>query len=88
MDTPRITTQISTPPGLPGHAFRLVKIVETRKDDQNRDVHYLTICLEHLVDGTPIRTKIATLSLHQPGEDQSTPDLTWHTYLERDHDSG
>jgi len=87
MDTAKVSTQVSTPPGLPGHAFRLVKIIETRKDEQNRDIHYLTICLEHLVDGVPTRTKIATLSLRQPTDDREAPSLSWHTYMERDHDA-
>lgn len=82
MSTPIITTQTSTAPGLDNHAFRLVKIIETRKDANNQDVHYLTVCLETLVDGRPERTKVASLALSTDATD--APNLSWQAYAEQD----
>ena len=84
MSTSRVTTQTSTTPQLPGHAFKLVKVITTTKDDQGRDIHSLTVYLEHLVDGEPTRTKVANLTL-QPGDAREAPELTWQAYMERDH---
>jgi len=81
MNTPLFSSQTSAIPDLPDHTFRLVKIIETRKDVNNRDVHHLTVCLETLVDGTITRTKIASLAL-TPGD---MPLLSWQAYAEQDH---
>ena len=83
MSKPIVTTRTSTVPNLPDHAFRMVKVIETRKDANNHDVHHLTVFLEHLIDGTPTRTKVATLALTPDGSD--TPSLTWQGYMEREH---
>jgi hypothetical protein len=80
MSTPIVSEHTARIPELPDHAFRLVKVVETRKDADGRDVHVLTVSVETLVDGAPSRTKIASLAL-QPG---ATPSLAWQGYMERD----
>lgn len=80
MSKPIITTRTSATPDLPDHAFRLVKIIETRKDTNNRDIHHLTVCLETRVNGTPTRTKVASLVL-TPGD---IPSLAWQAYAEQD----
>ncbi|MFX1561679.1 MAG: hypothetical protein ACFFDP_00025 [Promethearchaeota archaeon] len=80
MSTPLISSQISAVPDLPDHTFRLVKIIETRKDANNKDIHHLTVCLETLVDGTITRTKIASLILSLG----DVPSLSWQAYAEQD----
>ncbi|MFX1562821.1 MAG: hypothetical protein ACFFDP_05900 [Promethearchaeota archaeon] len=80
MSTPIITERIGATPDLPDHAFRMVKIVETRKDANNKETHHLTVCIETLVDGTPTRTKVASLML-TPGD---IPSLSWQAYAEQD----
>ncbi len=85
MSIPRVTTQTSTTPQLPGHTFKLVKVITTTKDNEGRDVHSLTVYLEHLVDGTPQRTKVANLTLQPTETLEETPQLAWQSYVERDH---
>lgn len=80
MSKPIVSEQTARIPGLPEHAFRLVKVLETRKDADGRDIHLLTVSVETLIDGTPTRTKVASLAL-QPG---ATPSLTWQGYVERE----
>jgi hypothetical protein len=80
MDSRVVSEHLAKIPELPEHSFRLVKIIETRKDGNNRDIHYLTVCVETLVDGTPTRTKVASLAL-QPG---ITPSLAWQGFAERE----
>lgn len=80
MSSPIVSERTAKIPELPDHAFRLIKIVETRKDANGRDIHFLTVSVETLVDGTATRTKVASLAL-QPG---ATPSLAWQGYVERD----
>jgi hypothetical protein len=80
MSSPIITTQTSVVPNLPDHSIRMVKIIETQKDANNREIHHLTVCIETLVDGTPTRTKVASLAL-TPGD---MPTLSWEAYAEQD----
>ena len=82
MSTPIITSQTSTVPNLPDHEFRLVKVVETRKDANNRDVHHLTVFFETLIDGSPTRQKVASLALSSDAK--ATPTLSWQAYMERE----
>jgi len=78
MSSPIVSEHMARIPELPEHAFRLVKVIETRKDANGRAIHFLTVSVETLVDGTPTRTKVASLAL-QPG---ATPSLAWKGYLE------
>ncbi|MFX1510859.1 MAG: hypothetical protein ACFFBR_11200 [Promethearchaeota archaeon] len=82
MNSPRITSQTATVPGLPDHAFRLVKVIETRKDKHKRDVHYLTVFMETLVDGQVTRKKVTSLALSL--DELETPSLSWQGYMEQD----
>ncbi len=85
MSIPRVTTQTSTTPQLPGHTFKLVKVITTTKDNQGRDVHSLIVYLEHLVDGAPTRTRVANLTLQPSDTTEAAPQLAWQAYVERDH---
>jgi hypothetical protein len=80
MDSRIVSERTARIPELPDHGFRLVKVIETRKDGKNRDIHYLTVCVETLVDGTVSRTKVASLAL-QSGV---TPSLAWQGFVERE----
>lgn len=82
MNPPIISTQTTTVPELPDHAFRLVKVIETRKDANNREIHYLTVFMETLIDGQPTRKKVASLALSTDGDDR--PTLSWKAYAEQD----
>lgn len=82
MNSPIVTSKTSTAPGLPDHAFHLVKVIETRKDAKNRDVHHLTVFMETLVEGRPTRKKVASLALS--ADDNDTPSLSWQAYVEQD----
>jgi len=82
MNPPLITSQTSTIPGLPDHTFRLVKVIETRQDKNKRDVHYLTVFMETLVEGRPTRKKVTSLALSSDGSDG--PTLSWQAYMEQD----
>lgn len=82
MSTPTISQQTTTVPNLPDHGFRLVKVIETRKDTNNRDVHFLTVFMETLVEGRPTRQKVTSLTL-SAGLDNS-PTLAWQGYMEQD----
>ncbi len=82
MSSPLVKSQTSTIPGLPDHTFRLVKIIETRKDKNKRDVHYLTVFMETLVEGRVTRKKIASLTLSADQSD--APTLSWQAYMEQD----
>ncbi len=81
MSTPIVSTQTSTVPGLEDHAFRIVKVIETKKDANNQDVHFLTVMMETLIDGKPTRTKVASLALSSVSD---TPTLSWEGYAEQD----
>jgi hypothetical protein len=81
MSTPIVSTQTSAVPGLEDHAFRIVKVIETRKDANNQDVHFLTVMMETLIDGKPKRTKVASLALSAVSD---SPTLTWEGYAEQD----
>lgn len=81
MNPPKITSQTSQVPGLPDHAFRLVKVIETRKDANDQDIHYLTVFMETLIEGRPSRKKVASLALSAAGD---TPTLSWQAYAEQD----
>ncbi len=82
MNPPLITSQTSTVPNLPDHAFHLVKVIETRKDKKNRDVHYLTVFMETFVDGRRTRKKVTSLALS--ADEHDTPNLSWQAYAEQD----
>ena len=82
MNPPLITSQTSTVPTLPDHAFRLVKVIETRKDAKNRDVHYLTVFMETFVEGRRTRKKVTSLALS--ADESDTPTLSWQAYAEQD----
>jgi hypothetical protein len=82
MNSPLVQSQISTVPGLPDHAFRLVKVIETRKDKNSQDIHYLTVFMETLVDGHITRKKVTSLALTLDGS--NAPTLSWQAYLEQD----
>ena len=82
MNPPLITSQTSTVPNLPDHAFRLVKVIETQKDKKNRDVHYLTVFMETFVDGRRTRKKVTSLALSADEDDK--PTLSWQAYAEQD----
>jgi hypothetical protein len=82
MNPPLITSQTSTVPGLPDHAFRLVKVIETRKDKNERDVHYLTVFMETRVEGRLTRKKVTSLALSADGSD--APTLSFQGYVEQD----
>ena len=82
MTSPLITSQTSTVPGLPDHAFKLVKVIETRKDKHKRDVHYLTVFMETLVEGRVTRKKVTSLALSADASD--APTLSWQGYVEQD----
>lgn len=82
MNPPLITSQTSTVPNLPDHAFRLVKVVETRKDAKDRDIHYLTVFMETFVDGRRTRKKVTSLALS--ADEHDTPTLSWQAYAEQD----
>lgn len=81
MNPPKITSQTSQVPGLPDHAFRLVKVIETRKDANDQDIHYLTVFMETLIEGRPSCKKVASLALLATGD---TPTLSWQAYTEQD----
>ncbi|MDO8056150.1 MAG: hypothetical protein Q6361_04755 [Candidatus Hermodarchaeota archaeon] len=82
MSTPIISQQTATVPDLPDHAFRLVKVIETRKDVNNQEVHYLTVLMETLIDGLPSRQKVTSLALSTNQDD--LPTLSWQGYVEQD----
>ncbi|MFX1564725.1 MAG: hypothetical protein ACFFCH_01920 [Promethearchaeota archaeon] len=82
MSSPFLTSQTATIPDLPGHAFRLVKVIEKRKDKNQRDVHYLTVFMETLVDGQVTRKKVTSLALSL--DELETPSLSWQGYVEQD----
>ena len=82
MNPPLITSQTSTVPNLPDHAFRLVKVIETRKDAKDRDIHYLTVFMETFVDGRRTRKKVTSLALS--ADEHATPTLSWQAYAEQD----
>jgi hypothetical protein len=82
MSTPIISQQTATVPALPDHAFRLVKVIETRKDANNRDVHHLTVFMETLIDGRPSRQKVTSIALSTDQDD--LPTLSWQGYVEHD----
>ncbi|MFX0169754.1 MAG: hypothetical protein ACFE89_10415 [Candidatus Hodarchaeota archaeon] len=82
MSTPTISQQTTKVPNLPDHEFRLVKVIETRKDANNRDVHFLTVFMETLVEGRPTRQKVTSLAL-SAGLGNS-PTLAWQGYMEQD----
>ncbi len=82
MDSPLVKSHTSTVSGLPDHAFRLVKIIETGKDSNNSDVHYLTVFMETFVEGHLTRKKVASLTLS--ADDYKAPSLSWQGYVEQD----
>lgn len=82
MNLPLVKSHTTTVSGLPDHAFRLVKIIETRKDSNNRDVHYLTVFMETFAEGQLTRKKVASLSLS--ADESKTPSLSWQSYIEQD----
>ncbi|MFW9934093.1 MAG: hypothetical protein ACFFDU_01005 [Candidatus Thorarchaeota archaeon] len=82
MSSPLIKSQTSTIPGLPDHTFRLVKVIETRKDKNKQDVHYLTVFMETLIEGRVTRKKMASLALSADQSD--APTLSWQAYMEQD----
>ena len=82
MSSPLVTSHTSTVPGLPDHAFRLVKVIETRKDKNKRDVHYLTVFMETLVEGRITRKKVTSLALS--ADESDAPTLSWQAYVEHD----
>ena len=82
MSSPIVSQQTATVSDLPDHAFRLVKVIETRKDANNRDVHHLTVFMETLVDGRPSRQKVTSLALSADHDDM--PTLSWQGYVEQD----
>jgi hypothetical protein len=82
MSSPQITSQTTTVPGLPDHAFRLVKVIETRKDKDKRDIHFLTVFMETLVEGRITRKKVTSLALSADASD--APTLSWQAYVEQD----
>lgn len=82
MSSPQITSQTTTVPGLPDHAFRLVKVIETRKDKNKRDMHFLTVFMETLVEGRITRKKVTSLALSAGSS--NAPTLSWQAYVEQD----
>lgn len=82
MSTPVFSQQTATVPDLPDHSFRLVKVIETRKDANNQDVHHLTVFMETLIDGRPSRQKVTSMVLSTNQDD--LPTLSWHGYVEQD----